>query len=585
MWVEPNGVVRVLTGVPFNVDYENTLYFANRTAQANYFISKTKYTFPKVTYQRLERNYMKVQINAESLYDCNYLMYQNTSFGNRWFYAFITGVDYVANEVTRIEYVIDEIQTWFWDCTLKQSYVERQHSIQDRIGSSLTDEPFGEMETVIRKKHRHGAHDMCWLMFFSKIPKIDVSMTDESEITENTMVFNVINGVGNGLYCVGYDLDRTVEGEYVDLIAMNHVLYNYNFGLVGLSPDDIVAIVQVNKMVFNITEGMRTDTLFFGSHYVITELNFNTVHLDPFTVDMVTNFKYNKNLGTEYYVPKNKKLYQYPFNYLEVSDCKTQSQVFDPAYLSSVTDIGTILIHFVFQYYVSGSIDPSFLVIPQAYKNYDFYSGTPPVIPPATGEDMNPEYMMVYKGSINCAWVSDSFMAWLAQNGGPIPVGYNMISDAVSRSFKTATIEDDEGKKSKVPYLDKKGLADSVMNSIQVISQARHIPNKVHGNYNADITYACGYSDFVYMEKQIPAELAERVDMFFQMYGYADKNVTIPNISSRPRWNYVKTVGLNIDAPIPEDDAQAIVKIFNSGIRFWKNPTEVGNYSLDNSPV
>lgn len=49
-----------------------------------------------------------VGINAENLYDCNYIMFQNASFGTKWFYAFITSVAYENNETSRITMEIDD---------------------------------------------------------------------------------------------------------------------------------------------------------------------------------------------------------------------------------------------------------------------------------------------------------------------------------------------------------------------------------------------------------------------------------------------------------------------------------------------
>ena len=56
-------------------------------------------------------------------------------------------------------------------------------------------------------------------------------------------------------------------------------------------------------------------------------------------------------------------------------------------------------------------------------------------------------------------------------------------------------------------------------------------------------------------------------------------------MNARPYWTYVKTLGCSVDGAIPADDASAIENIFNKGVRFWKNHNNIGNYSLDNSPV
>lgn len=56
---------------------------------------------------------MRVEKKAEDLYDCNYLAFQNTSFGSKWFYAFITSVEYVNNITSEITFEIDVLQTYF----------------------------------------------------------------------------------------------------------------------------------------------------------------------------------------------------------------------------------------------------------------------------------------------------------------------------------------------------------------------------------------------------------------------------------------------------------------------------------------
>ena len=75
------------------------------------------------------------------------------------------------------------------------------------------------------------------------------------------------------------------------------------------------------------------------------------------------------------------------------------------------------------------------------------------------------------------------------------------------------------------------------------------------------------------------------IDDYFNMYGYAVKRVKHPNFSSRPHWNYVKTVGCYLIGDVPADDAKKLCSIYDHGITFWKNGDEIGNYSLDNSPT
>ena len=67
------------------------------------------------------------------------------------------------------------------------------------------------------------------------------------------------------------------------------------------------------------------------------------------------------------------------------------------------------------------------------------------------------------------------------------------------------------------------------------------------------------------------------------MFGYATKKIKVPNRNVRPHWCYTKTRDCVVKANAPADDVRKICQIYDNGITFWKNPSEVGNYSLDNS--
>ena len=81
----------------------------------------------------------------------------------------------------------------------------------------------------------------------------------------------------------------------------------------------------------------------------------------------------------------------------------------------------------------------------------------------------------------------------------------------------------------------------------------------------------------------VTAQFARMIDDYFTMFGYAVKRVKVPNRNSRPHWNYVKTIGCTLTGSIPSDDMKKICSIYNNGVTFWKNGTEIGHYELDNT--
>lgn len=140
MYIKEGTTIKVLKDVPLDNTYRNTIYFATVDDQTNYFASKVKYNLPNQSYQRVQLGYVRAGIEADKIYDCNYIMFQNTSFGNKWFYAFITSVEYENNDLSIINFEIDVMQTWFFDYSINQSFVEREHSSTDAIGDNLVPE-------------------------------------------------------------------------------------------------------------------------------------------------------------------------------------------------------------------------------------------------------------------------------------------------------------------------------------------------------------------------------------------------------------------------------------------------------------
>lgn len=131
-----------MKGVPLDNTYSDTIYFANVTDQYNYFSTLTgNKVFNQQTYQRVNKGTLRLQVLADEIYDYNYLMFRNTSYGSKWFYAFINKVNYINDTTTEIEYELDVIQTWMFEAVLEPSYVEREHSSTDVIGEHLAFEP------------------------------------------------------------------------------------------------------------------------------------------------------------------------------------------------------------------------------------------------------------------------------------------------------------------------------------------------------------------------------------------------------------------------------------------------------------
>lgn len=150
MQIQPNSIIKLCSGVPIDSSYKDTIYFASRSAQKSYFDSKVSKTMDKASFQRIsgQQGVVRMSASAESIYNCNYMMFQNTNYSTKWFYAFITNIEYVNDKVSNVYFTVDVMQTWFlFDCTLKESFVEREHHATDTTNDCLVGEniPTGQM--------------------------------------------------------------------------------------------------------------------------------------------------------------------------------------------------------------------------------------------------------------------------------------------------------------------------------------------------------------------------------------------------------------------------------------------------------
>lgn len=159
-WIQPNTDIRLMRGVPLSPSQENTIWFDSLNNQAVYFSRFSGHNFTAQTYQRVNNNVCRLEINAETIYDCNYMSFKNTAFGNKTFYAFITNVEYINHNVSEITYVIDDIQTWFFEMRLGQCYVEREHSASDLIYEHLQPEPIDVGENVCEEMVGMGFNEL-----------------------------------------------------------------------------------------------------------------------------------------------------------------------------------------------------------------------------------------------------------------------------------------------------------------------------------------------------------------------------------------------------------------------------------------
>lgn len=124
MAIQPQTDLRLLK-VPFTIDNKNQLTFSNKNAQTSYFLGLSHLEINNISYQRKD-SIIRYPAHIDSIIQYNYCMYQNENYTNKWFYAYITGMRYINDGMTEILIQTDVYQTWQFDITFKESFVERE---------------------------------------------------------------------------------------------------------------------------------------------------------------------------------------------------------------------------------------------------------------------------------------------------------------------------------------------------------------------------------------------------------------------------------------------------------------------------
>lgn len=519
MYIAPETNIRILKNIPLDTSYEHTIFFDSSQAQLSYFMGKQKYNLSQYTYQRVGRGRARVGIKAENLYDCNYMMFQNSSFGNKWFFAYITQVEYINNITSEISFDLDVMQTWFFDHTPVYCFVEREHSETDAIGEHIEPEGVDVGEYV-----------------FTDYQPVD-------NFSDMSVVIAIVDLTGE---------DATVDGKNYDGVYGGATLYAYRIDQASeinslleqyiQKPDAIQTIYMVPETLLS----GKTGKLPSGASSI--DLTKTYAAISPGT-------------PLNGYVPRNNKLYTYPYCFFHVDNSNGVGLSLRYEFFQGLAP----------QLKLYGTITQPVQIVcyPYHYKGAGVGGGS---------QIMNAESIQVNSFPM-CSWNMDAYKAWVAQN--TIPVATEAVG-GLAQSVVGGIIT---GNAVGAVAGALSGLVGSATSAISKTYSASIQADISKGNANnGGVNSANGLNQFYCGRASLTSQYARSIDEFFTKFGYGVRRLKIPNRNSRPHWNYVKTIGATLTGSVPADDMKRLVEIYDMGVTFWKNGDEVGNYGLDNSP-
>lgn len=153
-------MIRLIKAFPYDNNYEYIKMFSNAEEQKQYFR-----TFEDEIID--DHNYIKVGNTFNINYDYDYLENEGVNYiifdnGYRKIYAFIIKKEFIRTNVTRIIYEVDVIQTFMFDFTINNSFIERKSCNISEISDFDEDFYLGEHSiiediTVLNKTSKYFA--------------------------------------------------------------------------------------------------------------------------------------------------------------------------------------------------------------------------------------------------------------------------------------------------------------------------------------------------------------------------------------------------------------------------------------------
>lgn len=533
----PQSKIYICAGVKLNNRYDHTIHFDSVSAQREFFMGKVVKTFTGYSYLRKSWN-IKVEAQLSSARSWDYLFFENAD-GKTWYY-FINNVEYINDNTVELILELDVMQTYLKDYTLLKCFVEREHVKDDTIGANTVDEglEFGDYTNSV---------DYGW-KFNSNLGVLVLSTFDLHGVTEDWFIPKAqTNNIENVFHPMCLTFVPHSKFSYLQT-KLNWIDEDgKSDGIVSMwmYPAELLDLEDVEGSEFQRVKGIANPT------YCYEELAQPTTYLGG---------------GT----PRHNKLLTFPYNFLYATNSVGQSAIYKYERFGDPSSCR-------FQLTGGASPEAGVTAFPLNYE----------------GTTNNYEAGIQLKGFPVCAWNQDAYKLWLAQNQAQHDQSYMESFIQAGIGAMTAGLAIGGALPTAGASLGALGAGGGMIlnafNQVQMLN-AQHKDKEVQppqskGNHSANVALSVNQFGITIKRKCIRPEWIERLESFFDLYGYKVCALKTPSTNNREAWTYTKTVGCHISGKIPCADQTKIESIFDKGITFWKNGNKICDYSQSNNPI
>lgn len=585
-YIYPDSTIYLYNNIELDNSYKDTLYFSGIEEQNQYFnVTKPyKFAFLQQMYQRTNKGTLRIEKNAEALYDCNYLRFKNprtinSTIYDKWYYAFITNWEYINENVTEITYEIDIMQTYFFDVIIEPSFVVRQMPLTDNDYENLVDEDLN-----IGKDYVVAQYVDSRKLTPDSIVVFSLKPFDGGDVPYGS----IINGVPTPLAVKAFyqaTLEATVD-DYKDWLE-NHSSFT---GPTQMAENIIAVYLVPNALTVNPYSGLIPD----GAGDSVQTLSHNShVGRDVIPTDFPV---LSPILDFDGYTPHNYKLHNYPYNYVAVTNfqgdlVEYKYELFGNSATRNLAIAGVLL------------PTPAYMCYPKNYRGIpdDIDSGLSisefPTMPVTI--DGYQQWLLHNAGKMTAAGISlIASMGFAGAAYGMTPVMGTLAGGSSVASLGSMASSFTPGVMGQMSMMragqdmmhQLSGFTGNITNLIGTFVDAKKQANGSKGVPTGNgILMGLNKYGFQQYRMQIRRFEAEKLDTYFDMFGYKMNQVMSINRSSRPVYNYVKTEGCciiqnqqgNTSSGATAKVISDLQKIYDNGITFWKpySGFNIGDYS------
>lgn len=618
----PEGRIYLIAGAPVDNTYQHTIDFKNRDEQLDYWLGLARYSLENYTYTRRERRTLEVNKTFDELEGVNYLLFRNKE-NSKWQFCFITDREYIGEDCTRLIFDIDVIQTYLFDFEFKPSYISQGHvdrwtadkfPIYSRTDEGLAygSEYVTEAAYKIQPKSeiKHGFY----LIYLKPINNQRLTHIETNPIPYHILLvpnleqeseFATIYAGQLGVMLANLQeifnlMSDSAFGEMVQQIVYTKYLpFPYTLESAGgvsqaEGADAVFMIGGVSATIWDIGKILppaEGEGPLFESLNAIVLMDIpdvrgaNVAQMGIFEGldEMPTAEMWEALKAAPYTTERDRrfesKLLCHPYRYNIFTDWQNVPVIIKNEYLSGdkITIKNSMGFGFNIprRYWIANyRKDPegreASITQPMAYDQ--------PVI-----SDAYYSYLLQNRNQISQNIANAKTSAYVDAAGSAIKGGANGAAGGPAGAIAGALLG---GASSAI----NSGVNISNMIKQENAKQAdlKNLPDTVSSAADTTLAIADDAQHITFYRKKICCEFTEQLAQYWHMYGYKVNRVETPNLKSRVRYNFIKTVGANITGPIESNYLAAIKAIFDAGITLWHyipNHFKPLDYSFENAEV